>query len=49
MQRPEVISTETSFPTYLWHYLLARLIYDHLGVVLIAIVLVLLVRARSRR
>ena len=39
----------SSFPTYLWHYLLARLIYDHLGLVLIAIALVLVVRARSRR
>ena len=39
----------SSFPTYLWHYLLARLIYDHLGIVLIAIVLVLVVTARSRR
>lgn len=40
----------SSFPTYLWHYLLARLIYDHLaGVVVIAIVALLLVRARRRR
>jgi hypothetical protein len=49
MQRPEVTSTGTSFPTCLWHYLLARLIYDHQGFVLIAIVLALLVWARSRR
>ena len=40
----------SSFPTYLWHYLLARLIYDHLtAVVLIALVALLLLRARRRR
>jgi hypothetical protein len=39
----------SSFPTYLWHYLLARLIYDHLGVVAIAVVVVLLVWAARRR
>ena len=44
-----MICAGASFPTYLWHYLLARLIYDHVGIVLIAIVLVLAVRARSRR
>ncbi len=38
----------SSFPTYLWHYLLARLIYDHLGIVLIAVLVALLVRARGR-
>ena len=40
----------SSFPTYLWHYLLARLIYDHLaGVVVITLVALLLFRARRRR
>jgi hypothetical protein len=39
----------SSFPTYLWHYLVARLIYDHLGVVLIAVVAVVLVSARRHR
>jgi hypothetical protein len=36
----------SSFPTYVWHYVLARLIYDHLVLVLIAIVVVLLLRSR---
>ncbi len=40
---------DSSFPTYLWHYLVARLIYDHLGILLIAVVAVLLLRARRRR
>ena len=44
-----MILVGSSFPTYLWHYLVARLIYDHLGVLLIAVVIVLLVRARGRR
>ena len=44
-----MILVGSSFPTYLWHYLVARLIYDHLGVALIAVVVVLLLRARSRR
>lgn len=40
----------SSFPTYLWHYLLARSIYDHLaGIVVIAVVALLLLRARRRR
>jgi Na+/H+ antiporter NhaA len=45
-----VTAAGSSFPTYLWHYLLARLIYDHLGaVVVIAIVALLLLTARRRR
>jgi hypothetical protein len=45
-----VIVPATSFPTYVWHYLLARLIYDHLApVVVIAIVGLLLLRTRRRR
>ena len=44
-----MISLESSFPTYLLHYVLARLIYDHLAVVLIAVVVVLLLRVRGRR
>ena len=39
----------SSFPTYLWHYLVARLIYDHLGVVLIAVVAAVLVSVRRHR
>jgi hypothetical protein len=38
-----------AFPTYLWHYLLARFIYDHVGLGVLAIVgLALLVRRRLR-
>jgi hypothetical protein len=46
-----VTAAASSFPTYLWHYLLARLIYDHVAVVVvvIAIVALLLIRARRRR
>jgi hypothetical protein len=44
-----VIWPGSSFPAFLWHYVVARLIYDHLVVVLIAIVAVLLLMARSRR
>jgi hypothetical protein len=40
---------DSSFPTYLWHYLVARLIYDHLGVVLIAVAALVLLRSRRRR
>jgi hypothetical protein len=43
-----VIFPASGFPTYLWHYVVARLIYDHLGVVLIAVVVVF-VRTRRRR
>ena len=39
----------TAFPTYLWHYLLARFIYDHLGIALAAIVAVLLLVMRRSR
>jgi hypothetical protein len=39
----------TAFPTYLWHYLLARIIYDHAGVALAAGVAVALLVARRRR
>jgi hypothetical protein len=39
----------TAFPTYLWHYLLARFIYDHVGLAVLAVlVLALLVRRRLR-
>ena len=39
----------TAFPTYLWHYLLARFIYDHVGLAVLAIVaLALVVRRRLR-
>jgi hypothetical protein len=44
-----VIALQSSFPTYLLHYVLARLIYDHLVVVLVAVVVVLLLRVRRRR
>ena len=44
-----MISPAGSFLTYLWHYLVARLIYDHLGLVLIAVVVVSLVGLRRRR
>jgi hypothetical protein len=44
-----VSSLASSFPTYLWHYLVARLLYDHLYVVLIAVAAVLLLSARRRR
>jgi hypothetical protein len=44
-----VIDAGTRFPTYVWHYVVARLIYDHLVVVLIAIVVVLLLSAKGRR
>jgi hypothetical protein len=39
----------SSFPTYVWHYVVARLIYDHLLVVLIAILVVSFLLARRRR
>lgn len=39
----------TAFTTYLWHYLLARLIYDHLVIVLVAALGAGLVAARRRR
>jgi hypothetical protein len=38
-----------AFPTYLWHYLLARFTYDHLGVAVLAVVAVALLVARRRR
>ena len=39
----------TAFTTYLWHYLVARLIYDHLAVVLVAaLAAAVLVRRRRR-
>jgi hypothetical protein len=44
-----VSALASSFLTYLWHYLVARLIYDHLGVVLIALAAVVLLSARRRR
>jgi hypothetical protein len=44
-----VIALQSSFLTYLLHYVLARLIYDHLVVVLVALVVVLSVMVRSRR
>ena len=44
-----MIALQSSFPTYVLHYVLARLIYDHLVIVLVAIVIVLLMRVRSRR
>lgn len=40
----------TAFTTYLWHYLVARLIYDHLVVVLVvALAAGVLARRRRRR
>ncbi len=44
-----MIRPGSGFPTYLWHYVVARLIYDHLVVVLIAIVVGVLLMTRSRR
>jgi hypothetical protein len=39
----------TAFPTYLWHYLLARFIYDHLGIAVAALVAVALLVSFRRR
>ena len=39
----------SSFTTYLWHYVLVRLMYDHLVLVLVAVIVLLFLRARSRR
>jgi hypothetical protein len=36
-------------PTYVWHYVVARLIYDHLVVVVVAVVVVLVLRGSRRR
>lgn len=44
-----MILDATAFITYLWHYLLARLIYDHLVLVLVPAVAMGLVAARKRR
>ncbi len=41
------MTAAVAFLTYLWHYLLARLIYDHLVVVVVAI-LVAAVLGRRR-
>jgi hypothetical protein len=43
------VSAASSFPTYLWHYLIARLIYDHLVVVLVALVVAAVVGRRRWR
>jgi len=38
-----------TFVTYLWHYVLARALYDHLGLAALAIALAILVFTRRRR
>jgi hypothetical protein len=43
------MTASSSFPTYLWHYVVARLVYDHLVVVLIVIAVVVLLATRRPR
>jgi hypothetical protein len=44
-----VIAPASGFPTYLWRYLVARLIHDHLGIVVIVVMVAGLLSQSSRR
>ena len=43
------MSAQIGLLTYVWHYVIARLVYDMLGIGLVAALIAFLFRAKARR